>query len=328
MDFVEKLEYYASLGLIPPRDKRLFLQFYTEHTKALQTNGIDPAPYHPLFLSFLEKFKEQIASPHSFSHYHQRIRKPFDYYKLGLDLIRPLIDIPHSSVQDHKILQEIAQKLQEGENVIFLSNHQSEADPHALSLLLEERYPDLAEQLICVAGDRVLTDPFAIPFSMGRNLLCIYSKRHIDNPPEQKQQKQLYNKKTMERMSELLSEGGRAIYVAPSGGRDRADASGIIHVAPFDPQSIEMLCLMASKASKPTSFYPMALSTYNLLPPPKTVEKELGEERKAGYGAAHLWVGPKISMDNFPGDKHSKRKNRALFIWSQVEQAYRNFSCK
>ncbi len=99
--------------------------------------------------------------------------------------------------------------------------------------------------MIFVAGERVITDPLAVPFSMGRNLLCIFSKRYIDHPPEQKMKKQLHNKRTMELMSELLSEGGKAIYVAPSGGRDRPNADGVVEIAPFDPQSIEMFYLMA-----------------------------------------------------------------------------------
>ena len=70
--------------------------------------------------------------------------------------------------------------------MIFLANHQIEADPQAISLLLDDLYPNFAENMIFVAGERVITDPFAIPFSMGRNLLCIYSKRYIDHPPEKK----------------------------------------------------------------------------------------------------------------------------------------------
>ena len=48
-----------------------------------------------------------------------------------------------------------------------------------------------------VAGDRVTTDVVAVPFSKARNLLCIYSKRHIDNPPEEKPKKMRHNAKTM-----------------------------------------------------------------------------------------------------------------------------------
>ena len=34
----------------------------------------------------------------------------------------------------------------------------------------------------------------AMPFSMGRNLLCIYSKRHLGHPPEQRAAKQKHNR--------------------------------------------------------------------------------------------------------------------------------------
>jgi len=330
LHLVEKVEQYASLGWMPAKEKPFFLQFYHEYVGALQKDGVDPAPHLQIFDAFLERCKELVLSPYTFSPYHKQVREPFDYYQFGLDFFRPLIDFPHSSVEGHDVLRGIANDLKRGENVIFLANHQIEADPQVLSLLLEKEYPALATEMIFVAGERVTTDLLAVPFSLGRNLLCIYSKRHIDHPPEQKTRKQLHNQKTMELMSELLSEGGHAIYVAPSGGRDRADAKGVVHVAPFDPQSIEMFHLMTKKAKKPTSFYPMALSTYAILPPPKDVQKELGEERKTGRGAVHLFVGPKISMDTFPGaehgDKREKRQKRAECIWDQVNQAYERFS--
>ena len=60
----------------------------------------------------------------------------------------------------------------------MIGNHQTEADPQVLSLLLEtEGYEDTAEKTIFVAGHKVTTDPLAIPFSMGRNLLTIFSKK-------------------------------------------------------------------------------------------------------------------------------------------------------
>ena len=77
-------------------------------------------------------------------------------------------------------------------------------------------------------------------------------------------------------MAELLSDGGRCIYVAPAGGRDRLNAAGEVDVAPFDGQSIEMFHLMARRAARPTRFYPMALATYHLLPPPEVIEIHIG----------------------------------------------------
>jgi glycerol-3-phosphate O-acyltransferase len=159
--------------------------------------------------------------------------------------------------------------------------------------------------------------------------LCIYSKRYIDFPPEEKMQKQLHNKRTMQLMSELLSEGGKAIYVAPSGGRDRPNPEGIFTVAPFDPQSIEMFYLMASRSGHPTHFYPLALKTYQLLPPPETIQLELGEARLTKRAGIHLAFGGAFNMEEFPGsdlsDKHERRQSRAESIWSTVQTFYDNF---
>jgi glycerol-3-phosphate O-acyltransferase len=183
--------------------------------------------------------------------------------------------------------------------------------------------------MIFVAGERVTTDPLPVPFSMGRNLLCIYSKRYIDHPPEEKARKTLHNRKTMERMSELLSEGSQCVYVAPSGGRDRRNAAGVIEVAPFDPQSVEMFHLMAERAPRATHFYPMALATYDFLPPPETVQVELGEARQARRVGLHLAVGAEVDMTTCPGselpDKHARREARATFIWQQVAADYARF---
>jgi glycerol-3-phosphate O-acyltransferase len=209
-----------------------------------------------------------------------------------------------------------------GENVVFFANHQTEGDPQAISLLLEKTHPDVGRDITFVAGERVTTDPLAVPFSMGRNLLCIYSKRYIEHPPEKRAERQRHNQKTMERMSALFGEGGLCIYVAPSGGRDRVNSDGILEIAPFDPQSVEMYCLMARRSGRATHFYPMALDTYAFLPPPDTIQVELGEPRRITRTGIHLAVGAEIDMDalgrDVPGDKHARRSVRAHAIWTIV----------
>lgn len=329
MNFLSRLEQSFAQDLLPEKHYKLLKQFYINYKTALQAHHIQITEYEPVFFSFLEKVEEQIQNPYAFAPYHKQILSPFNYYQFGLDFMRPLIDREGSSVQGDIYLEEITQKIARQENVIFLANHQIEADPQVLSILLEDKYPKLAQELIFVAGERVVTDPLAIPFSMGRNLLCIYSKRYIDHPLELKTKKQLHNKKTMELMSQLLCEGGHAIYVAPSGGRDRRSPEGKIEVAPFDAQSIEMFYLMTQKASRPTSFYPMALFTYELLPPPEGIQIELGEERRTKRGCVHLAIGPQIPMENIPGleesDKRKRREMRAHFIWSEVCKKYKQF---
>jgi glycerol-3-phosphate O-acyltransferase len=327
--FLFRLNSYAQEKWIPEKYKSILESFYLSYKNALSAHGMQIEDHTDLFNTFLDLVRAQFPTPYVFQPYHEQIRSPFDYYTFGVEFLRPLVDMSISSVSGLSHLSEISAQLARGDNVIFLANHQTEADPQAISVLLEKTHPDLGREMIFVAGERVVTDPLAIPFSMGRNLLCIYSKRYIDHPPEEKLKKQLHNKRTMELMSELLSSGGKSIYVAPSGGRDRQNAAGVVEVAPFDPQSIEMFYLMAQRADHPTHFYPMALATYDLLPPPETVQKELGEVRLTQRGGIHLGFGAEIDMKHFPGsdtkDKHERRQARATYIWQKVQKDYSQF---
>lgn len=326
----EKIRTLISSGHVPEKYEKIlegFLESYQSVIASHNKNLSDCLPSFELFLSLIEK---QFQNPYIFEPYHECIRKPIDYYQFGLDFLRPLVDLPHSTVKGLDNLKKIVAQLEKKGNVILFANHQIEADPQAISVLLEGYEPTFAEKLIFVAGTRVTTDPLAIPFSMGRNLLCIHSKKYIDTPPEQKHEKQLYNKRTMELMSQLLSEGGHVIYVAPSGGRDRSNAEGEVELAPFDPPSIEMFYLMTQRAKQKTHFYTLALSTYHLLPPPETTDTEIGETRITHGGAIHLAFGPEVNMENIPNlseepDKHEKRKIRAEFLWRQVKDDYDKF---
>jgi glycerol-3-phosphate O-acyltransferase len=324
--FFLKIEHYLKEGSIPPKHASILEKFYLGYQQAISPQDDS---HEKLFLHLLDLIKQQCIEPFVFQPFHQHLRKPFDYYQFGIDLVKPLVDMPNSTVHGLEHLKNIVASLEKGENAIFLANHQVEADPQIISILLENSYPRLAEEMIFVAGERVITDPLAVPFSMGRNLLCIFSKRYIDHPPEQKMKKQLHNKRTMELMSELLSEGGKAIYVAPSGGRDRPNAAGIVEITPFDPQSVEMFYLMAQRAGHPTHFYPLALKSYGLLPPPETIQVELGEARNAKRADIHLAFGPRIDMENFPGsdlsDKHDRRSARAEYIGDLVRKDYAKF---
>jgi len=321
-----ELTHLAGSGTISSKYLSLLRHFYEEVRDALAQANRPLQPFYDQFSQFLHLIKLQMQTPYQFEPYHQKIRKPIDYYRFGLNFIRSLIDIPHSSVLGLEIAAQIETQMQNGENVILFANHQTETDPQAISILLEQTHPHLAENIIYVAGERVVTDPLAIPFSMGCDLLCIYSKRYIDQPIELKAKKQIHNKHTMGRMSRLLKDGGKAIYVAPSGGRDRRNAHGIIEVALFDPSSIEMFYLMARKAKTPTHFYPLTLATYELLPPPETIQLELGEARMAKFSPIHLSFSPEFDMEIFPGseesDKNTRRKNRALAIWKIVNQEH------
>ncbi len=325
-DLLFLLEQTKEKKIFPEKYYQIFLGFYKSYKQAIVERKEDMQKHLPLFFTLLDLAKNQFLSPHPFDLYHKKIRKPFDYYAFGLDFFRPLVDFPKSSVEGKNQIDAIEKIVQKKENVILFANHQSELDPQAISLLLEKDYSHLAENIIYVAGERVISDPLAVPFSLGCDLLCIYSKKYIHLKPELQHTRQMHNKKTMSLLSQLLSEGGKIIYIAPSGGRDRCNDQGKVVLAPFDPQSIELLYLMAKKALKPTHFFPLALATYQLLPPPRLTQVEMGEKRMTKYSDIHLSFGAEIDMKKFPGsdakDKHEKRENRCSYIFQIVNNAY------
>lgn len=327
-NFLSQLDSYLKKGLIPDKLYHVIRNFYENYQQAI-VDLPNLEKNQQLFELLIKLVIEQIQYPHQFSIFHRSIRKPFDYYQFGLDFMRPFIDFNLSKIYGLEFLQSIQTQLKKGENVILLANHQTEPDPQVISLLLEKSSPELASDMVFVAGHRVITDPMAIPMSLGRNLLCIYSKKHTAHPPTEKSKKILHNQRTLKQMQELLNEGGYCIYVAPSGGRDRPNSMGKFSVAPFDSQSVELFWLLAQQAERTTHFYPLALQTYHLMPPPRQVEKELGERRIIHFTPVYLAFGEEIDMQNFPGsenlDKKAKRDKRAEYIWQKVCQSYQAF---
>ncbi len=252
---------------LPKKYERILTQFFQCYREA--TGGGDP-----ILQQFSELLRLQLKQPFTFEPYHKKVRRPIDYYQFSLDFIRPLIDLVHSSVQGMEVLGRIDEQLNKGENVVLLANHQTETDPQAIAILLEKSHPHIGEKIIYVAGERVVADPLAIPFSMGCDLLCIYSKRYIDHPPELKAQKQLRNKNTMELMSRLLQEGGKIIYVAPSGGRDRRGSDGEISTSPhLIPPASRCVISWPAKPKPPPIFTHLLLPPTIFSPPPKRSKK-------------------------------------------------------
>jgi len=326
MTFLELLK-QASL---PEKIYPIFKELYESYSQSVIQSGGSMDVYNIHFETLLRLVQEQLKNPYLFEPYHRKITHPFNYFQFGVDFIRPLVDQRRSRVLHLDHVGQMAQHLKKRENVILFSNHQTEVDPQLIAIALEESYPEIGKNMIFVAGDRVITDPMAIPFSKGCNLLCIYSKRYIHVPPEKKSEKQLHNQKTMKKMQELLSEGGYCIYVAPSGGRDRPNEQGEVVVAPFDPQSIEMFRLIADHAARPTHFYTLALATYHILPPPNEIQSELGEQRKIKREGIYFSFGAEVDMENFPcelspsqlTDRHAKRIARAHYLWNVVRSDY------
>lgn len=268
---VKNSNYFSNLPSVKklkPSQLQDLEDFFQNYINACSRSDTPGEVTKRILETLLQLIIEQHEKPYQFDFYHEADRTPFDYYQFGLDFIRPLIDFDHSKVTGLSNLQLILKQLEKGENVFLLSNHQTEPDPQIISLMIEKIAPTLASSMIFIAGHRVVKDPIAAPFSRGRNLVCIYSKRHINHPPEKKAEKISHNQQSLNSLSNLLAEGGKCIFVAPAGGRDRMNNEGVIELAPFDASSIEMLRLLSRKAESKTHFYPLALKTFDIMPPP------------------------------------------------------------
>lgn len=322
-NFLKKLNALNKENKISKKYFDIISDFYNGYKKAINSHlSIEDLDKNfTIFLDLLSKSKE-----FKFELFHKKITHPIDYQKFGVNFLKPLVDLEKSKIYGLENLKKIQNYINNKENVIFLANHQSEIDPILIYLLLEKDFQKLGSDIIYVAGERVITDPIAIPFSMGCNLLCIYSKRYIDIDPKLKHQKQIHNKKVMSLMSALLTEGSKAIYVAPSGGRDRKDEHGKIQIASFDSQSLEMFYLMCKKAKTPTHFFPLTLATYDILPPPEKIQIEMGEKRIANRGSIFISFSDELDMETFPGsseeNKVKRRINRAHYIHNIVKKEY------
>ncbi len=303
--------------------------FFQSYEQIVEAKKLDKEFYFNLLSQFCALIIEQIRNPCKFESYHVAVRSPVDYYTIGNEIFRPLVNMNDSTLKGKENLLKIEEFLAKRENVIFFANHQIEADPQALSLLLEDNFPKIAEEMIFVAGARVLTDPAAVPFSLGRFLFCIYSKKYFSAHEEQAAMMRTHNQRTLAEISNQLNLGGKCIYIAPSGGRDRKGASGRVEVAPFDPQSVELMYLLGRKSKQPTHFFPLALSTNAILPPPEGVQIDLGEMRSTNEAPIHAYFGNEIDMENFPHDetiiKAKKKDERTQYIYNLVREMYDEF---
>ncbi|KAF2308744.1 hypothetical protein GH714_015448 [Hevea brasiliensis] len=200
-------------------------EVYQNYKNAVLQSGIPNA--EEIILSnmavAMDRMCLDVEDPFVFSPYHKALREPFDYYNFGQNYIRPLVDFRNSYVGNISLFHEVEKQLQQGHNIVLISNHQTEADPAVIALLLDKTNPSIAENLIYVAGDRVLTDPLCKPFSMGRNLICVYSKKHMYDDPELTEMKKKANIRSLKEMAVILRDGSQIVWIAPSGGRDRPD---------------------------------------------------------------------------------------------------------
>lgn len=318
----------AEAGRLPLNVAAGMEELYQNYKNAVIQSGIPNAK--EIILSnmavALDRICLDVEDPFVFPPYHQALREPFDYYNFGQNYIRPLVDFRNSYVGNVSLFHEVEQKLQQGHNIVLISNHQTEADPAIIALLLEKANPSIAENLIYVAGDRVVTDPLCKPFSMGRNLICVYSKKHMDDTPELIEMKKRANIRSLREMAMILRDGSRIVWIAPSGGRDRPDPlTGEWYPAPFDASSVDNIRRLVEHSGALGHIYPLALLCHDIMPPPPQVEKEIGEKRVITFHGTGLSIAPEISFSEIAvtcENPEEAKKAYAQLLYDSVTEQY------
>ncbi|KAL4425187.1 hypothetical protein ABPG75_009203 [Micractinium tetrahymenae] len=305
----------AGNGSVPPRVVAAFHELYGNYKAAILSGG-SPGSDEGFVARVMAAVCERVllelnpATAYTFPSHHKRIQEPYDYFAFGQRYIRGLIDFQNSVLGHADRFEQIQKQLDAGENVILIANHQSEADPAVFALLLEKCFPHMAEEVNYVAGDRVVTDALCKPFSMGRNLFCVHSKKHIDDIPELKAEKMAMNRRTLKAMQTALNEGGKLLWIAPSGGRDRSIDPVTDDFTPdaFDPSAVELMRALSAKAKPAAHIYPFAMFSYKIMPPPRVVEKEIGEKRVIGFSPVGISVCPELDVEALLADIPAEEK--------------------
>ncbi|KAE9607002.1 hypothetical protein Lal_00026218 [Lupinus albus] len=315
-------------GSLPPSVAAGMEELYKNYKSAVFQSG-DPKADETVLSNMsglLDRIFLDVTDPFVFQPHHKAKREPFDYYMFGQNYIRPLVDYRNSYVGNMSLFIEIEEKLKQGHNIILMSNHQTEADPAVISLLLEKRLSYIAENLTYVAGDRVLTDPLCKPFSIGRNLICVYSKKHMLDDPELIEMKRKANTRSLKEMAMLLRSGSQLIWIAPSGGRDRPDpTNGEWVPAPFDTYSVDNMRRLVDHSGPPGHVYPLAILCHDIMPPPMKVEKEIGEKRIISFHGTGLSVGPEIIFSETTAACKSPEKAKEAYskaVYISVNEQY------
>lgn len=317
---------------IPDRLVASVDELYTNYKKAIISSGLpgaDESFVARVMASVCERVLMQLdpRAAYTFPSYHERILEPYNYYNFGQRYIRGLVNFQTSQLGHKNRFEQIQAQLDAGHNVVLLANHQTEADPAVFALLLEAEFPKLATDVIYVAGDRVVTDPLCKPFSMGRNLFCVHSKKHLDDIPELKAEKQATNRRTLKAMQTALNEGGKLLWIAPSGGRDRSMDSSTGENIPdaFDPSAVELMRALVAKAKPEGHLYPFAMYSYRIMPPPKSVEKSIGERRLVFHEPVGISVCEELNVDELlqgVEDKAERQQKLADAAFEGVSKEY------
>ena len=326
--FLKAVAMIEASKMLPETAAPAIMELYKSYSDAVISSGVEDAETvaTKMIATVVDRVLLQFEEPYSFPSFHQRMLEPFDYYDFGQQYTGNLINFEQSYVGHLERWADVAKYVEAGDNVVLVANHQTEADPAVFALLLEEIYPKLATDVIYVAGDRVVGDPMCKPFSMGRNLLCVHSKKRLEDIPELKDAKIRQNRRTVLEMAKMLARGGNLIWVAPAGGRDRPNADDVFFPAPWDPSAVELMRKLGTSAKPKLHMFPLAMLSHDIMPPPKSIEKQIGEQRVCKFHGVAISLAEELDLQTIAShaseDKEQAQEQLKDIAYEAMEKEY------
>ena len=159
-EFFGALQKGVDSGKLPKPLYAAFEDFYNNYKQTvLNSDSPDACPelVAKVMGSIADRTFNQFLDPYTFPSYHTRLLEPYDYYKFGQNYVRTLINFNKSVIGHLDRFRKVQEQLDAGDNVVLLANHQTEADPGVWALLLEKQLPNLATEIIYVAGNYITT---------------------------------------------------------------------------------------------------------------------------------------------------------------------------
>eukprot|EP00775_Hariotina_reticulata_P003541 gene3541-3810_t len=154
-EFLGIIAKLVEAGKCPPQLQAGWIDFYNNYKKAVLSSGIPDAELvaTKIQCTIADCVFNQFVNPYTFPSLHKRLLEPYNYYQFGQNYVGTLIDFSSSFLGHQKRWDQIAQQLKDGHNVVLLANHQTEADPGVFAHMLTATHPQLATDVIYVAGE-------------------------------------------------------------------------------------------------------------------------------------------------------------------------------
>jgi hypothetical protein len=128
----EKLEKAQEKYDVPEKYLAIMGGFFTSYMTEVYRSGNDVDYYEKTLTALFKKVLERAKDPHKFEPFHRAMREPFDYYALGNEFAKPIINRQTSALVGLEKIDQMRAQMAAGDNVVLLANHQSEADPQVI----------------------------------------------------------------------------------------------------------------------------------------------------------------------------------------------------